>query len=91
VLVFRKKKAELRGATRHNNARADVKRMKIIDENYAVARARRLRRSFLMRLRCHFQRIWPFFFQRRELRFMHLLSYAVIYKAFVSRMILDDL
>jgi len=30
----------------------------------------RRRFSFFMRLRCHFQRIWPFFFQRRELRFI---------------------
>ncbi len=26
-----------------------------------------------MRLRCHFQRIWPFFFQRRELLFIFCL------------------
>jgi len=26
--------------------------------------------SFLIRLRCHFQRIWPFFFQRLELLFI---------------------
>jgi hypothetical protein len=31
---------------------------------------RRLRFSFFMRLRCHFQRICPFFFHRRELRFI---------------------
>ena len=30
----------------------------------------RRRFSFFIRLRCHFQRICPFFFQRRELRFI---------------------
>jgi hypothetical protein len=35
---------------------------------------RRLRFSFFMRLRCHFQRICPFFFQRLELLFIQLTS-----------------
>ena len=36
----------------------------------------RLRRrfSFFIRLRCHFHRIWPFFFQRRELLFIVLAN-----------------
>lgn len=38
-----------------------------------VYRWARLRFSFFMRLRCHFQRIWPFFFQRRELLFIFCL------------------
>ena len=42
---------------------------------------RRLRFSFFMRLRCHFQRIWPFFFQRRELRFMYVCEQPGFYKA----------
>jgi len=33
----------------------------------------RLLFSFFMRFRCHFQRIWPFFFQRLELRFILVL------------------
>ena len=40
--------------------------------------------SFFILLRCHFQRIWPFFFQRRELRFIwNIKSLEVIYKDFV--------
>jgi hypothetical protein len=48
------------------------------------ARIRRLRFSFFMRLRCHFQRICRFFFQRRELLFIALLSMWVAYKGFVG-------
>jgi len=40
---------------------------------YAAALAARFLFSFFMRLRCHFQRICPFFFQRLELLFILLL------------------
>jgi hypothetical protein len=38
--------------------------------SYADARIFLFRRSFLMRLRCHFHLIWRGFFQRRELLFI---------------------
>jgi len=45
---------------------------------------RRLRRSFFIRLRCHFQRICRFFFQRRELLFIERLASVPAYKGFVG-------
>jgi hypothetical protein len=51
------------------------------NQNTYAVRAARLRFCFFIRLRCHFQRIWPFFFQRRELRFIACSSRGVYYKA----------
>ena len=37
--------------------------------------------SFFILFRCHFQRIWPFFFQRREFRFIGFDVLGFLYKS----------